>query len=625
MEKTIFIVENLSDVKVLKNKLNSFSEPKIFTLNYTTHKLLEKNHIDHEIGEFHLTDNDKEIINKMALETTLNWWKNEEIQNLITVHKIILSELIEMELFQYFLTIFKSAKTILKIIENIMPDTILAATNLNHFLESICKTKNIKFQSLSGSESLSLHYDKINIKYNIGPIPLSITTSRQKYKKIKNLTDKISQKSFRLNPGKKNLENDAILLLDFNPTTYEILIEELSKLGKNIFLLNQRRPAIWNKKSLEIIKKYNCKVIDLSNFEKKIKSKISDEQKLLSRNLEKIWNNDLLFEKLLSIDSYTFWYSIKPIFIKTCSDRFSESLRRILLLHELFNQFKISLILEWAETGQEEKEVLTVSKEFGIKSIMLQHSMFPIAKVWKPFGRFLALFSHEHQSDKQAIWGNLTRKHAISNGLDKEKLIVTGSPKHDSFFSLEKNQESTGKILLATTGPPAIFAQDSTTDVFLKYDQYIKELFRVLKKYPDKQLIVKPHPQSDFINNALELINEIDSNAKIVLETNLPELINQCDLVISFNTSSILLESLILQKPTISLITDDWATENEIIKMNGVMVVDDIQNIESSISKIISDEDYRINLRKNANLFLENYLSNHGVASKKLVDVLNRI
>ena len=625
MEKTIFIVENLSDVKVLKNKLNSFSEPKIFTLNYTTHKLLEKNHIDHEIGEFHLTDNDKEIINKMALETTLNWWKNEEIQNLITTHKIILSELIEMELFQYFLAIFKSAKTILKIIENITPDTILAVTNLNHFLESICKTKNIKFQSLSGSESLSLHYDKINIKYNIGPIPLSITTSRQKFKKIKNLTEKISQKSFRLSPGKKNSEKGAILLLDFNPTTYEILIKELAKLGKNIFVLNQRRPAIWNKKSLEIIKKSNCKVVVLSNFEKKIKSKISDEQKLLSSNLEKIWTNNLLFEKLFSIDSYTFWYSIKPIFIKTCYDRFSESLRRILLLHELFNQFNISLILEWAETGQEEKEVLAVSKEFGIKSIMLQHSMFPIAKIWQPFSRFLANFSHEHQSDKQAVWGNLTRKHAISNGLDKEKLIVTGSPKHDSFFSLEKNQESTGKILLATTGPPAIFAQDSTTDVFLKYDQYIKEIFRVLKKYPDKQLIVKPHPQADFINNTLELINEINSNAKIILETNLPELINQCDLVISFNTSTILLESLILQKPTISLITDDWATENEIIKMNGVMVVDDIQNIESSISKIISDEDYRINLRKNANLFLENYLSNHGVASKKLVDVLNRI
>ena len=215
--------------------------------------------------------------------------------------------------------------------------------------------------------------------------------------------------------------------------------------------------------------------------------------------------------------------------------------------------------------------------------------------------------------------------YAISNGLDKDKLLLTGSPKHDAFFSLEKNEESTGKILLATTGPPAIFTQDSTTDVFVKYDQYIKEVFRVMKKYPDKQLIVKPHPQSDFINNTLQLINETDSNAKIILETDLPELINDCDLVISFNTSTILLESLILQKPTISLITDDWATENEIIKMNGVMAVDDIHDVESSISRIMSDEDYRRNLRKNASLFLESYLSNHGIASKKLVDILNKI
>jgi len=625
MEKAIFIVENLTDVKVLKNKINNFSNPKIFTLNYTAHRLLEKNHISHEIGDLYLSNSDKETINRLALETTLNWWKNQEIQNLITTHEIILSELIEMELFQYFLAIFKSAKIILKIIQDIIPDTIIGITNLNHFLESICKTKNIKFESLPSDESLSLHYDKINIKYNVGPIPLSITTSRQNYKKIKNLTEKISQKSFRLNPEKKYSQDDAVLLLDFNPTSYEILIKELAKLGKNIFLLNQRRPAIWNKKSLGIVKKSNCKVIDLSNFEKKIKSKITNEQKLLFTNLEKIWKNDSLFEKLLSIDSYTLWSSIKPIFIKICHERFSESLRRILLLHELFNQFKISLILEWAETGQEEKEVLAVSKKFGIKSIMLQHSMFPIAKIWKPFGRFLGLFSHEHQSDKQAVWGNLTMDYAISNGLDKDKLLLTGSPKHDAFFSLEKNEESTGKILLATTGPPAIFTQDSTTDVFVKYDQYIKEVFRVMKKYPDKQLIVKPHPQSDFINNTLQLINETDSNAKIILETDLPELINDCDLVISFNTSTILLESLILQKPTISLITDDWATENEIIKMNGVMAVDDIHDVESSISRIMSDEDYRRNLRKNASLFLESYLSNHGIASKKLVDILNKI
>ena len=256
---------------------------------------------------------------------------------------------------------------------------------------------------------------------------------------------------------------------------------------------------------------------------------------------------------------------------------------------------------------------------------MLQHSMFPIGDIWKPFGRFLALFSHEHQSDYQAIWGNLTNEFAVSNGHNKVKLLITGSPKHESFFSLEKNSKKTGKILLATTGPPAIFAEDSTTDIFLKYDEYIKEIFRVVKKnHPDKELIVKPHPQSDFINNAIDLINETDSSAKIIVDANLPELINECDLVISFNTSSILLESIILEKPTISLITDDWAKENEIIKMNGVMSIDNIQNVESDISKIISNNEYNLELKSSSKQFLENYLSNHGTASEQLVKILKK-
>ena len=626
MENIICIIENLNDIKIIKKQLDRHPNLRIFTINYNAHKLLEKNNISHEIGEYHLTADDKNIINQMATYTTLNWWKNKEIQNILTIDDIIISEFIEMELFQYVLTIFKSAKTILRIINDVSPNQILSVTNLNPFVQSVCNGMNIKFQSLSDGEILSLHYDRINIKYNIGPVPLSVTTSRKNYKKIKNFTEKLSQKSFRLAPDKKQSQNDTILLLEFNPITYETLIQELGKLGKNIFLLNQRRPAILNKKSLEIIKKSNCKIIDLANFEKNIKSQISSEIKLLTENLEKLWQNDSLFEKLFSIDSYTLWNSIKPVFSKMCNQRFNESLKRILLLRELFSHFNISEILEWAETGQEEKEVLAVSKKYGIKSIMLQHSMFPIGEIWKPFGRFLALFSHEHQSDYQAIWGNLTHEYAISNNLSKEKLLITGSPKHDSFFSLEKNHNKTGKILLATTGPPAIFAEDSTTDVFLKYDQYIKEIFRVIKKnHPDKELIVKPHPQSDFINNALDLIKETDSNAKIILDTNLPELINNCDLVISFNTSSILLESIILKKPTISLITDEWAKENEIIKMNGVMSINDIQNVEKGISKIISDDDYKLELQSNAKQFLEDYLSNHGMASKQLVEMLKKI
>ena len=63
-------------------------------------------------------------------------------------------------------------------------------------------------------------------------------------------------------------------------------------------------------------------------------------------------------------------------FIKTCNRRFEESIHRILLLEKLFEHVNITNILEWAETGQEEKEVLTVAKRLKINSIMLQHAMY---------------------------------------------------------------------------------------------------------------------------------------------------------------------------------------------------------------------------------------------------------
>ena len=625
-KKNICFVEDLSNVKSLLKHLKNNPKLEIFTLNYTTHKLLEKNCIEHKIGEECLTSKDKKIINQMSIDSTINWWKIEKIRKSLTDNNIIIPEFIEMELLQYFVTIYKSARTILRIIRDTTPGEVICFTNINPFVKLICDEMNLGFKEYSNGQTLSLHYDRINIKYNFGPIPFSITTSRDNYKRIKGLTEKISQKSFRLNPKEKQSDDDGILLLEFNPATYESLINELGKTGKNIFLLNQRRPAIFNKKSLEIIRKSNCKIINLESFEKEIKCQILEKTKSFSEILEELWNDDSLFEELFTVESYSLWYSIKPVFTKMCSQRFLESIKRILLLEQFFRKFNISRVLEWAETGQEEREVLAVAKRHRIKTMMLQHSMFPIGKIWEPFSRFLANFSHEHISDYQAVWGNMTYEYAISNNHDKEKLFITGSPRHDSFFSSDRNHNQVKKILLATTGPPAIFAEDSTTDVFLRHEEFVKEIFRVIKKnHPEKELIVKPHPQSDFMNNAISFIKETDSNVKIVLEGDLSELINDCDLVISFNTSTILLESIIMEKPTITMITEEWAKENEIIKMDGVSCVNDIKDIESGISKIILDEKYIANRRRNSKQFLDKYLANHGMGSKQLVDALEKI
>ncbi len=54
-------------------------------------------------------------------------------------------------------------------------------------------------------------------------------------------------------------------------------------------------------------------------------------------------------------------------------------------------------------------------------------------------------------------------------------------------------------------------------EAYEKFESFVKEVCRVAKKFPDKQLVVKPHPQSDSLSNITALIKEIDSTIPIFI------------------------------------------------------------------------------------------------------------
>ena len=76
-----------------------------------------------------------------------------------------------------------------------------------------------------------------------------------------------------MKPDVKNKEN--LLLVNFDVVEFENLLESLNKLNVNYLLLNTRKPTITGKKSLQIIKNSNSKVVNLYDFHKKIIDEIS--------------------------------------------------------------------------------------------------------------------------------------------------------------------------------------------------------------------------------------------------------------------------------------------------------------------------------------------------------------
>jgi len=624
MAHTIFLIEGNADIEKIKLEILTHKNSKIFALNYVAHKNLDENNIPHEIAENYLTVENRKKIDDNSIHITANWHENNKLKNLLTFEGINLGSLIEMELLLYFAQIYGTAMMINKIIEKENPVYVISDTILNDYVKRLGIVKNIQVISHDLVEQPSLQFDKINIKYNLGSYPVSLTISRSTFMKIRKIFDKTVSLMFKLNPDLKFARQKSILLVEFNPAQYDILIKELSTLNKNILLLNQRRPAIWNLQSFKIIRNSKCKIININNFEKKISTKVVHEIDAIKSKLENLWNLNSVFEEVFSFNSQTFWYSIKNSFIKICNARFSESIRRILLLNELFVAFNISVIFEWAETGQEEKEIIFLSKKRGIKSILLQHAMDPSSHKWDRFNRFALGGYSWFISDNQALWGEPVKKRALSYGHKEENLLVTGSPRHDDFFKAVDKGQSKGIILFATTSVTGRISYEQTPfDAYVKFDSFVKEVCKIVKKFPDKQLIVKPHPQPDFLSNITQLIKEIDPQIPILYNANLVELINSCDVLITFNNSTVALESLILGKPVISLQIEKWAEEDEFVKTGAVLSISNIGDLEGGINNILYNDEFKNNILKNSKKFVERYLANRGTASKALTKILD--
>lgn len=622
---TIFFLDNVSNIDNIRKTIQKHENSTIFSLDYITHRIFEKNQINHVIGETYLSTNDHKTIDDYTINTTLNWANHNSIKECIIFDDINLKSLIEMESIQYFSSIYRNVISILRIIEKEKPNLVICYSKLNDFIQRVCNSKNIKVIASEQIIQDSLTHDTIHIKFNIFSFPFHIKISRTKFFQIKKLIKKITNSIYRLEPpiqtSKKN-----ILLLDFNPVVYRDLLVALSALNNNILLLNQRKPAVHSIHSLQIVRKTGCKIINLDLFEKQIHNKIQNETEKMSVNINKIWNINQILENIFSFDSYTFWYSIKNSFTTICNSRFLEAVRRILLLNEFFDKYDVSIILEWAETGQEEKEALHTAKKRKIKSVLLQHAMYPTAKIWEQFGRFLSYFSYQSLSDYQAVYGDIMKEYAIAHGYKKEKLLITGSPRHDQFFNFTNCVKDKNLILIATTGSSGIAAEYSTTMARLNYDNFTKETIRVVKLFPDKKIVVKiaPHQEHVGIANVMELIKRIDPNIPIVTNANLPELISSCDILITFNNSTIALESLILNKPTVSIQTENWLKDEDIVKMGAILSIDKIEEIESGIKKILYDKKFRDQLKNNAQIFLQKYMANGGNASKVLAQELDK-
>ena len=616
----------LNHINFSKKEIHDLSKSAIiYSMNFEVHQYLEEISIRHEIAEDILDNNDQDkIFDKV---TSLYDWHNKiprhkemeyngfnlfEMMDTTELHTFLISKLYDIYIIQ-------------KILKEKKPKKIFS-TLLQNFIAEIIDEK-IEFIPIKNPLKTNMVWNKIEIKFNLGKIPISFRISRDLYLKLKSTFENFICSSNNL-WADLNDQRESILLLEFNPSTYPELIKNLAKTNKQIVLFNNRRSATWNKSSINLLKSTNSKVLSINKImNSNQKQKVKNESLKYKKILEDVLKEKSLYN-IFSLNNNSFWDEIKPELIATFRNRLLWYMQ-LLYSSKFYNQNStIHSILSLNVIGETEKSILSQSSK-NTNSIMLEHAF---ANYTKEISRYDILSNYSIFPDKIAVWGKVQQKYleTVHNISDK-KIIICGSPRHDSFFQSKNQKRSSKNTILLCPRPIVELTCHNSTQMYIKYEQILKTTIQKLKTLPNTQLIFKLHPGDIAHNDSIKkIIQKIDPSIVIFHTKPIDVLIRKSDLVLvispdGFDPSTVILESIILKKLVINLVLDEKFYDFSYERHKAVLSITEKNDLQKIIMNLYNDSQFKNSILSNGEKFLQDYLSNHGIASETFAKELLKL
>lgn len=601
---------NIEDLKKIKKK-----DALIVSFDYESHKQLSQNKIPHEISDKYLSKDDLKKIYKESFNFS-RWYEEPTPSNFLEYEKINLGKLFYIELHHFLIPFLKKFLELIHI-SNKYSNSTFFATNI---LYDICKSliSSVTYFGTKQDNQKEFLYD--SIKYQLTN-SFSINISRKSYFKLKKISEGIIHTLLK---GSQNTNlQKSVLLVEFDPIRYEKFLESSTNFPINLILFNRRRPVVWNKKSYSIIKKSNCFVVTSQDLiSNEVKNNIKKMKNVVDQKLYQLLNNEKFFNTFFMLGNTSFWGLIKPFFIELCTKRIEEAIPEIEITKQLFKKNKISCILVWSESGFNEQIVIKLAKKENIKIVLLQHGFYWETLENQKSNEFEGIFPIE--SDKLLVWGEISKHHAIECGFSG-KTETTGSLIYDTLFD-RKNKISSGKegfVLLATSSPVKNEVFDLTVKTMHDYEHAIEMICKTILKL-NKKLIIKLHPFQEELD-ITPIVKKFGDKIITRKVGDILPLIESCEVFLTIDYSTTILEAQILEKPVISiLVKDRLTTQTPPVFSSNSCLTTTIEDFEHTIKKVLNDSNLKIKLIENGKKFVNNYLLNQGTAVNKTLQFLEK-
>jgi hypothetical protein len=204
--------------------------------------------------------------------------------------------------------------------------------------------------------------------------------------------------------------------------------------------------------------------------------------------------------------------------------------------------------------------------------------------------RFLA-------ADCVAVWGDTSKKAMLKQKVPEEKIIITGSPRHDGLVNLTQSEVISKRASLGVPENSVMVVLAST--YYLKtHDKYSdpnilramqRAVFEAADKTPQIFLIVKPHPVEN-VRKTQALLGKSPNVIFVERHSDIRELTKVCDAFVSFGSTATI-DALIADKLTICPVFPGWVF-SDLFKSSGATLVPESSEEVISIFRMIANGSY---------------------------------
>ena len=614
MEK-IILVDSTSNFENIKNFFKKENNLSIISFDYKSHKKLENGNIPHQISDDYITDLQCKTIQDYVYKFTY-WYFEKDFSKFLEYREINLGRLFQDELLNFFVRFLKKFKEIEIIFASNQNKEFLAENELFDIIQFFTNS-TLNLQK-STKKFHSFPHEEMRVNLKIAGYEKSLFLSRDRYLKLKKLSDFLINKMF--NPKITDNTKTKILFAEYNTERYKELFLKSKKFNAEIFFYGKRRPAFWNGSTLKTIRNSKCKIItnhliydNVAKHEEKLGIKKMQTQ------LSELWKKNSSLEKFFTFGDFEVFTLIKPVLVELIENRLSHTIHEIELVNRMFQKIRFDFSVIINELGFSEQIISCLSKTHKVKCIHMQEGFH-----WDTIAAHANLTSqgaYLHDADTLAVWGDIDRSISIENGgIPSNKVRIIGAPRYDNLFNSETKKQD--YILLASSGDPQ--PEEVNGIRINKIEEYLTDILQISKivRELDEEVFIKLHPSPTQLMDLVELGKKIDPKITIVSHGEITSLLPSAKLVISIGMSSAIIEALILKKPVIFIpgIDYNWG-DPSIINEKGCLI-SSINELKNDLKGVLNNTKLYAEQQNSSQKYLSKLISHHGNASDEFYKYL---